>query len=273
VERGLLFQLGGLVPAAFSALRDQVALAEALAMDSVWCLPGAGGAAVGWPIAAPEIWLAGLAGSSARIRLGWGLAGLWPPREAPVREAEQAASLDVASGGRLELALLPDARPEAGPAAARGAAADERGGADEGARMLVDMWAPATFSWTSPRFAVPPIDVVPKPLQRPHPPLWLVGWTEAHAAAAGRAGLAFLDASGAEGQPLADHRVAYRAGRAQAAPDALVGPPTWAVAVASPEEVPALAALGVERAVLQSAVSAEAHPSACERIRAFAAVG
>ena len=59
--RGLFYQLGAASPARFEALRDEVALAEALGLDAVWCLPMAGDDG-GWQGSAPEIWLAGLAG-------------------------------------------------------------------------------------------------------------------------------------------------------------------------------------------------------------------
>lgn len=244
MERSIFHQLDAPSPRRFAALQRTVRLAESLGIARVWCLPGTAPSGA-WADGAPEIWLAALAGATDRIRLGWGVPGLWPPATPPVREAEQAAALDVASGGRLDLALLPaesTRSPEADESdetvvdgSATRAPADGGDGRDEGVRMLVDMWAPATFSWTSARFAVPPIDVVPKPLQRPHPPLWLVGWSAEHARAAGRAGLSLLDVSGG-GLPLWQaHRACYVEARAGADPADLAGPAFFAVAVDLPE--------------------------------------
>lgn len=246
MERALFLELDAPTPRRFAALRRSVRLAESLGIARIWLLPGM--AATGaWAPSAPQIWLAALAAETERIRLGWGVPGLWPPTEPPVREAEQAAALDLASEGRLDLALLPapgpdrampvdDDRDDAHAGRALGAGACGGGALeaavlDEGVRMLVDMWAPATFSWTSARFAVPPIDVLPKPLQQPHPPLWLVGWSAEHARAAGRAGLALLDVTGGDLALWQAHRACQVEARAAADPTARAGPARFAVAV------------------------------------------
>ncbi len=275
MERGLLYQLGALSPERFEALRSEVQLAESLGLDAIWCLPltdDHGGFRGG----APAIWLAGLAAETERIRLGWGLPGLWPPQEPPVREAEQAASLDGASGGRLDVGLLPELE---------GGAAEDAV-LDEGVRMLVDMWAPATFSWGSARFRVPPIDVVPKPVQQPHPPIGLIGWTPAHAEAAGRAGLGFLDVSGGDEAIWQTHRACYVSGRATADPRELVCGESFGVVAdlaAGSERARAaeglgaralardwleeLEGMGLDRVLLRAGPLEGGHAAACARIR------
>ena len=240
MERWLFHQLEAPTPARFAALQRRVRVAESLGIARFWCLPGSASGG-DWADGAPEIWLAALAGATDRIRLGWGVAGLWPPAQPPVREAEQAAALDVASAGRLDLALLPAAGRTTHGASTIDESRPEETALDqpvleEGARMLVAMWASETFSWTSERFAVPPIDVVPKPLQRPHPPVWLVGWSVDHARAAGRAGLALLDVSGG-GLPLWQaHRACYAEARAEAGGAEAAGPARFAVAVELAED-------------------------------------
>ncbi len=276
MERGLFYQLGPLTPARFDALAREVALAESLGLARVWCLPTTAEAG-GWLGSAPEVWLAGLAGLTRSIRLGWGVPGVWPPAEPPVREAEQGATLDGACGGRLDLAVL----PEIGAVGEGGEAA---GPADEGIRMWVDMWAPARFSWTSARFSVPPIDVVPKPVQRPHPPLWLVGWTGAHALEAGRAGMGYLDVSGGGYEVWEASRACHAAGRAEAPVDALVCEAAYAVAADPPEDWAAvgrgvrsardflggLEAIGIDRVLLRAGPLDGGHEETCRRIRWFA---
>ncbi len=288
MERGLFYQPGPLSPARFEVLVREVALAESLGLQRVWCLPTIGEDG-GFRGGAPSVWLAGLAGKTRAIRLGWGVPGLWPPGEPPVREAEQAATLDGACGGRLDIALLPEV----------GDAADPAGPLDEGLRMFVDMWAPATFSWTSPRFSVPPIDVVPKPVQRPHPPLWLVGWSGSHAFEAGRAGMGFVDVSGGGFEVWEASRNCYAAGRAEARADDLVCEAAFAVGVDWPEDPAAgsagrharggatcpdgegaacdllagLEAIGVDRALLRGSTLADDHEQTCRRIRWFADAG
>jgi alkanesulfonate monooxygenase SsuD/methylene tetrahydromethanopterin reductase-like flavin-dependent oxidoreductase (luciferase family) len=293
VERGLFYQIGPLTPLRFEALAEQVSLAEALGLDRVWCLPMMDEAG-GWQGGPPEIGLAGLAGVTKSIRLGWGIPGIWPPREAPVRQAEQAATLDGASGGRLDLAVLSelgvaelgdaldadailDAAADAG-----GDAADEiAGSADEGIRMCVDMWAPETFSWTSARFSVPPIDVVPKPVQRPHPPLCLVGWSAAHAGGAGRAGMGYLDGSGGGHEIWSAHRECYVSARRGARAEDLVCTSAFAVAVELPEDrvtdvrggraardwLEDLEAIGIDQVVFRAGPDGGGHEETCRRIR------
>lgn len=266
----------------------EVALAESLGLRRVWCLPTIGEDG-GFRGGAPSIWLAGLAGKTRDIRLGWGVPGLWPPGEPPVREAEQGATLDGASGGRLDIALLPEV----------GAREEPGGRLDEGLRMFVDMWAPATFSWTSPRFSVPPIDVVPKPVQRPHPPLWLVGWSGTHAFEAGRAGMGFVDVSGGGFEVWEASRDCYVTGRAEARADELVCEAVFAVGVDWPGDPEAgsgagrspvaeagpdgtrtardllagLEAIGIDDVLLRGSTLADDHEQTCRRIRWFADAG
>jgi alkanesulfonate monooxygenase SsuD/methylene tetrahydromethanopterin reductase-like flavin-dependent oxidoreductase (luciferase family) len=290
VERGIFYQLGPLTAEHFEQLAKQVSLAEALGLERVWCLPMTDEAG-GWQGSAPSIWLAGLASVTKSIRLGWGIPGIWPPREAPVRQAEQAATLDGASGGRLDVAVLSAlGAPEIGDdldvdADGDGVAGDEvAGNSDEGIRMCVDMWAPATFSWTSVRFSVPPIDVVPKPVQRPHPPLWLVGWSAAHAGEAGRAGMGYLDVSGGGHEVWSAHRECYVTARRGARAEDLVCTSAFAVAVELPEDrvtdvrgaraardwLEDLEAIGIDQVVFRAGPDGGGHEETCRRIRWFA---
>jgi alkanesulfonate monooxygenase SsuD/methylene tetrahydromethanopterin reductase-like flavin-dependent oxidoreductase (luciferase family) len=262
MRRALLYQLGGADGVDFDPLIEEVSLAEELGVDSVWCFPSAGEEG-DFRGSAPEIWLSALASRTKRIRLGWGLAGMLPPGRPPLRVAEQGASLDLASEGRLEVALLPEgALSEGGEATWQ-----------EGYRMLVDMWDSPSFSWTSDQFEVRPIDVVPKPVQRPHPPLWLAGWSADHARLAGKGGLGFLDLSGAADEMLEMHRDAYSESRAEADPNDLVCVHNYAVGGdLEPGEI-SLARLarweelGFDEAVIRVGPLEGGHLEAVERIR------
>jgi len=152
-----------------------------------------------------------------------------PPERAPIGLAEQAACLDLACEGRLDLAFLPTG--ELADVAPRVAS-----GWDEGIRMLVEMWDAPSFSWRSPRFDLKPIDVLPKPVQKPHPPLWLVGWQADHAARAGAHGLGFLDVSGGSDETLELHRSRYREARSGADVHDLVCESAFAAALELPAE-------------------------------------
>jgi alkanesulfonate monooxygenase SsuD/methylene tetrahydromethanopterin reductase-like flavin-dependent oxidoreductase (luciferase family) len=142
--------------------------------------------------------------------------------------------------------------------------------------MLVDMWDSPRFSWTSSRFTVQPVDVVPKPVQRPHPPLWLAGWSAEHATRAGEGGLAYLDISGAPDDGLVLHRDAYTEARAGADPNDLVSTGMFGIAVdleSSPDAIDRLIRwedLGIDEVVLRAGPLEGGHAEACERIRFLA---
>jgi len=271
VKRALLYQVGEADGVAFETLAAEVRLAEELGVETVWCFPTSGdeGRLDG---SAPEVWLAGLAARTSTIRLGWGRAGLLPPSRPPLRVAEQAATLDVSSEGRIELALVPDGEIDSG----EGASANDW---QEGYRMLVDMWDAPRFSWQSERFDVKPLDVVPKPVQSPHPALWLAGWSSDHARAAGRGGLGYLDLSGAPADALQITRDAYAEGRAEVAAEDLVSVDVFAVAAdLEPGEeaqacLQAWESMGVDQATLRLGAGvgtgAAGHAAAQARIRFF----
>lgn len=265
MRRSLLYQLDESQGFDAAAFLEEVELAEEVGLDGVWCFPAAG-ADGDFRGSAPAIWVSALASRTRRLRLGWGMADLAPPAHPPMRFAEQAAAIDIASEGRLDLALLP------GPDVAPGSDPPW----DEGLRMLVDMWDGPTFSWTSDRFTVPPVDVVPKPVQSPHPPLWLAGWAGEHAQAAGQAGLAFLDVSGGTDATLALHRDLYTEARAGAAVEDLVSPGLVAIAVdlevgsKGSERLAAWEDAGFDAVVVRAAAQGEGHDEVRARIRFLA---
>ena len=142
--------------------------------------------------------------------------------------------------------------------------------------MLVDMWDQPTFSWTSERFTVMPVDVVPKPVQHPHPPLWLAGWSPDHAARAGAGGLAFLDVSGGSDERLILNRDAYTEGRAGADANDLVSIGLVGIAVEldpvaeSAERLKRWEDLGIDEVVVRIRPLENAHEDASARIRFLA---
>lgn len=265
MKRSLLYQVGGTEGIELETFVREVELAEELGVDTVWCFPASDedGRFSG---TAPEIWIAALAARTGRVRLGWGIPDLLPPSRPPFRVAEQAASLDLAAEGRLEVAFLPE-----------GALSGDADGRDweEGVRMLIDMWDAPRFSWTSERFTVRPVDVVPKPVQDPHPACWLAGWNDDHAKAAGRGGFAFLDVSGVGDEGIEIHRDAYRAGRAEAEPEELVSVENFGAladledASAAAERIEAWAGLGLDHAILRAGPMTGGHDETLRRIRTF----
>jgi alkanesulfonate monooxygenase SsuD/methylene tetrahydromethanopterin reductase-like flavin-dependent oxidoreductase (luciferase family) len=265
MKRSILVQIGSADDLEFDELLGEVRMAEELGIDSVWCFPAAG-AKGDFRDNAPLIWLSALASQTERIRLGCGLAAMLAPTRPPIRVAEQAAAIDLGSKGRLDLAFIPDGELDD----------HAEGPWDEGMRMLVDMWDQPAFSWTSERFTVMPVDVVPKPVQRPHPPLWLAGWSPSHAMRAGQAGMAFFDISGGTDESLILNRDAYSEARAGADADDLLSMGMVAIAV-EPESLvdgdgrfEAWEDLGIDEVVIRTRPVEGDHEEAMERIRFLA---
>jgi len=120
--------------------------------------------------AAPEVVLTAIALATERLRVGH--AGVLIPYRInnPLRVAERAATLDILSGGRFELGLAKSGGKEwetfgVNPDSAR----DE---VREAMHMIPRMWTEPEFGWKSDLFQMPDREVVPRPLQKPHPRLW-----------------------------------------------------------------------------------------------------
>jgi alkanesulfonate monooxygenase SsuD/methylene tetrahydromethanopterin reductase-like flavin-dependent oxidoreductase (luciferase family) len=174
----------------FEDLLEQVEIAEHAGFDCVWFVehqpPGRGAVA-----SAPEIWLAAIAQHTERIRIGHGARRLPLEYTHPIRVAEMAAVLDIMSGGRLELGtgLMASAAELEGIGIDP---AKTRAQWDEALRMIPKMWLEEAFAWDSEHFTMPARSVLPKPLQAPHPPLWMSGSDAEQAVFAGERGVGFM---------------------------------------------------------------------------------
>ncbi len=267
---GLLYEIeptrGGGAGAAHAALWsaiEQVKLAESLGFDCVWSVEQC----FGDPLrvaSAPEIWLAAVAQHTERIRIGHGVRVLPFKYMHPVRVAEMAAVLDIMSRGRFELGT--GLFPSADELAELGVDAGElQAQWDEALRMLPAMWSDDEFSWSSDHFTMPARSVFPKPMQDPHPPIWMAGADAEAATRAGALGLGFMHlAPGAPGA-LAGEISAYRA----ASSDGAHGP----FAVATPLLCGGASAdAGASDADAESAIVGS--PEQCgERVEAYCSQG
>ena len=150
---------------------EQARLADELGFDFVWAVEHHFLEEYSH-CSAPEVVLAAVAAQTTRIRVGHGAVVCVPEMNHPVRIAERAAVLDIISGGRLEVGT------------ARSSTWTELGGFDadpdltkktwdEYVRVLPRMWQEEAFAYDGLSFSMPERNVVPKPLQNPHPPLWV----------------------------------------------------------------------------------------------------
>ncbi len=140
--------------------------------------------------AAPEIVLMAIAQATHRLHVGH--AGVLAPFNInnPLRVAERAATIDLLSGGRFELGLAKSGGKEwetfgVDPARARDQVC-------EAFRMIPRMWDDTPFSWDSDDFSVPERNVLPKPLQKPHPRLWQTAGSPDSFRLAGQMGVGVL---------------------------------------------------------------------------------
>ncbi|MBI3742798.1 MAG: LLM class flavin-dependent oxidoreductase [Chloroflexi bacterium] len=140
---------------------------------------------------APEVLLGYLAAKTKNIRLGHGIVLLPFRINHPLRVAERGAVLDIVSNGRLEFgggrAICES------EISAFGVDPDEtRIEWEESLRMLPEMWTRENFSWKSDVITIPERSVVPKPVQKPHPPMWVACTQPATIEFAGDHGLGVL---------------------------------------------------------------------------------
>ncbi len=122
---------------------------------------------------APEVFLAACAAKTERIRLGHGIRQVIPNYNHPARTAEGIATLDLVSNGRVDFGIGEGAtRLELHgfniPAREKRAMSLEAG--EQIANMMVHEPYPG---YESEHFSMPCRNVLPKPRQKPHPPMWI----------------------------------------------------------------------------------------------------
>ncbi len=109
---------------------------------------------------------------TTRIRLVTGIFNLCPPINHPVRVAEQIAYIDVMTNGRIELGTgRGSGSTEVNTFGLRNE--DTRDMWDEAIRAIPKMWTQELFSWNGKYFSVPERCIIPRVVQKPHPPLWV----------------------------------------------------------------------------------------------------
>jgi alkanesulfonate monooxygenase SsuD/methylene tetrahydromethanopterin reductase-like flavin-dependent oxidoreductase (luciferase family) len=121
---------------------------------------------------APELFLTACAAQTKNIRVGHGIVVCVPEINHPIRVAERAAVLDILSDGRLEFGTGRSATwTELG---GFGASPDDTKKTwDEFVRTIPKMWTNERFSYKGRAFSMPERAVLPKPIQKPHPPMWV----------------------------------------------------------------------------------------------------
>lgn len=113
-----------------------------------------------------------IASVTERIRIGVGARLL--PLDHPIHVAEGAATVDVISGGRLDLGVARIGENELYQSAFGVTEGETRERFEQSLDIIIKAWTEEKFSYDG-CYNVSDISVEPKPLQKPHPPLYLVG--------------------------------------------------------------------------------------------------
>ena len=122
---------------------------------------------------APEVFLAACAARTKNIRLGQGIRQVIPQYNHPARTAEVIATLDLVSNGRVDFGTgESSAELELGGFGVP--VADKRKIFLESTEQIANMLAMDPYpGYQGQYFEMPCRNVVPKPVQKPHPPIWV----------------------------------------------------------------------------------------------------
>jgi alkanesulfonate monooxygenase SsuD/methylene tetrahydromethanopterin reductase-like flavin-dependent oxidoreductase (luciferase family) len=191
--------------AVYDSCLDQMLAAEPLGYGSVWIAEHHFNDYGLCP--APPVLAAFLAARTSRLRLGMGVSLL--PLHHPIDLAEQLAVLDVVSGGRLDVGIgrggtLQDYQTF------RSERADARLRIEEGIALMQRCWSGAPFDFAGQFHAAEQLHVRPRPLQRPHPPLFIAANSEDSVLSAARLGLPTLSSFFVPVEELQRRRQLYR---------------------------------------------------------------
>jgi alkanesulfonate monooxygenase SsuD/methylene tetrahydromethanopterin reductase-like flavin-dependent oxidoreductase (luciferase family) len=118
---------------------------------------------------APDITLAALSQRTSKIRLG--IAVVLVPLHHPLNVASRLATLDILSKGRVDLGVGRSGYPyQMLPYGSD--LKDVSGMLEEYLEVIPGAWTEEEFAYDGQYYQIPPREVVPKPVQKPHPPIW-----------------------------------------------------------------------------------------------------
>ncbi|TDD73506.1 LLM class flavin-dependent oxidoreductase [Actinomadura darangshiensis] len=151
---------------------DQVEIADRVGFDYLWAVEHHFLEEYSHS-SAPEVFLGAASQRTKRIRLGHGIVQLPPAVNHPARIAERIATLDLVSNGRVDFGTgESSSSAELGGFGVR--RTDKRAQWQDAIDAITRMFVEEPFAgWLSRDITMPPRNVLPKPVQKPHPPLWV----------------------------------------------------------------------------------------------------
>ncbi len=168
---------------------EQIKLADTLGYNTVWVVEhhfreGRS------HCPASEVLLGGLATVTENIKMGFGVTLTPFGFINPARIAEKVATVDILSNGRVEWGTGRSTPME--QTAFHVDREQSRSDWKEAIEIVTGMWRDEYFEYESERFSFPKRMVTPKPVQDPHPPVWMAATSVESAAVAGSLGLGLL---------------------------------------------------------------------------------
>jgi alkanesulfonate monooxygenase SsuD/methylene tetrahydromethanopterin reductase-like flavin-dependent oxidoreductase (luciferase family) len=156
----------------FKDALEQIELADRLGIDYVWQVEHHFLEEYSHS-SAPEVFLAAASQRTRRIRLGHGIVQLPINFNHTVRVAERIATLDLISDGRVEFGT----GESSSEAELDGFGIDrdsKREQWEEALDAVTRMFVEVPFAgWDGKYLRMPVRNILPKPMQKPHPPLWV----------------------------------------------------------------------------------------------------
>jgi alkanesulfonate monooxygenase SsuD/methylene tetrahydromethanopterin reductase-like flavin-dependent oxidoreductase (luciferase family) len=195
---------------------EQIELADRLGYDTVWEVEHHFLTEFAHS-SAPEVFLAAVSQRTKNIRLGHGVTLLPHKFNHPIRVAERVATLDLLSNGRVEFGTgrssgFEQAGFEIDPAISRDMW-------QESLEIIPRMWTEDPFEYDGRFVKIPPRSIIPKPRQKPHPPIWAAATSPQTWELAGKNGIGILGLTIFVSVPQLAERVrVYREALKQAKP-------------------------------------------------------
>ena len=184
---------------------EQVCLADEMGFDYVWFVEHHFLTTFSMS-PCPEVIFGALSKLTKRIRLGFGVIIL--PYHHPVRVAERVAMVDHLTNGRVDMGTGRSAAYEQ-----TGMGIDPRDTREmweESLKMIPEIWKSDYFEWEGRFWNVPPRQVLPKPYQQPHPPIWVAALQPATYELAAERGIGVMALGVSAPSVLEPHIAAYR---------------------------------------------------------------
>lgn len=206
---------------ALNEIVEQAILAEEVGFDVIWAVEHTALEQYAH-MSVPETVLAFIAGKTSRIHVGHGVICLPPAMNHPVKVAERCAALDILSNGRLQVGF------------GKGGTQQESGTfgydiedlppmIDEAMRLVPRIWTEDVIEHHGRFVDIPPRPIHPKPLQDPHPPLYMACTRDETLTDAGSRGIGALVLGFGGPEQVAKKNAMYREAYKQRDPANQVG--------------------------------------------------